>query len=282
MLTRESCRLALAESQSILRAQEIERVAKETEAIGRIRAQRIANKANRFRRNSISVAACLSCCAAGFLIAVFFKNTSSTPIPKIEAQTKNSQWIGKVLDASSQSIAPIVISSSPLPQTAKTITTAPIQVVKVDPLPAPQPTQAVTRITAVTEAGVAASISQSKKSPQSKSAIDRTVAPAKRVEPFKKIVIPEEISKKVQDKGNDDAEVVLPSRLVKQEPVDSKFQEKTQTTSQRYFKVVNAIEGALIIQEGQTVKQFKIGDKLPNGKILSSVDPENLKFEVDP
>ena len=272
--------MALVESQRLFRVLNLDRVEREMRAIDEIKAKRLAAKANRFRRNYLTAAACLSCCAAGILISVFFTHTSGTPIPKISAQTKNSQWIGKVLDASS----PIVISSSPLTQTAKylTTTTSPIQVVKVDPLPAPQPTQAVTRITAVTEAGVAASISQSKKSPQSKSAIDRTVAPAKRVEPFKKIVIPEEISKKVQDKGNDDAEVVLPSRLVKQEPVDSKFQEKTQTTSQRYFKVVNAIEGALIIQEGQTVKQFKIGDKLPNGKILSSVDPENLKFEVDP
>lgn len=271
--------LALVESQRLFRVLNLDRVEREMRAIDEIKAKRLAAKANRFRRNYLTAAACLSCCAAGILISVFFTHTSGTPIPKISAQTKNSQWIGKVLDASS----PIVISSSPLTQTAKylTTTTSPIQVVKVDPLPAPQPTQAVTRITAATAAAVNSSIFQ-------------FVAPAKpkemtiaKIESSKKVAtlvrnVPQTIPNTVKEKGNDEAEVVLPTRSVPNETVDPRFQEKASIATGSDFKVVNVIDGALIVRQGEAVRQFQIGDQLPSGKTLKSVNAENGKFEVAP
>ena len=37
-----------------------------------------------------------------------------------------------------------------------------------------------------------------------------------------------------------------------------------------------------MIRQGQSVKQVKVGEKLPNGKTLESVNPDKGVFEASP
>lgn len=263
----EPYRLALAESQSIMHSQEIERVVKEMEAIGRIRASRLLKKANRLRRNSIYAAVCLSCCAVGFLVAFSLTLKNSTSIPTIAIQGKSAQWNGKVVDAPAPNPAYSGAASAPAAQINKAASTtiaAPVQVVKVDPAltkSIPQPVRhLISQARSITVQPKAQSF----------------VLPAK--------VVPATNANKPTEKASDqEAEVVLPVRVTPKEISEARFQEMAQiSTTGNEFKVVNVIEGAVVVRQGQTVKQFKVGDQLPSGKILKSVDTESLKFEVSP
>lgn len=46
------------------------------------------------------------------------------------------------------------------------------------------------------------------------------------------------------------------------------------------FKVTSVMDGFVMIRQGQSVKQVKVGEKLPNGKTLESVNPDKGVFEA--
>lgn len=48
------------------------------------------------------------------------------------------------------------------------------------------------------------------------------------------------------------------------------------------FKVTSVMDGFVMIRQGQSVKQVKVGEKLPNGKTLESVNPDKGVFEASP
>lgn len=48
------------------------------------------------------------------------------------------------------------------------------------------------------------------------------------------------------------------------------------------YKVVNVIEGTVMVRQGQSVRQIRIGEKMPDGQILKSVNVEKGEFETLP
>lgn len=46
------------------------------------------------------------------------------------------------------------------------------------------------------------------------------------------------------------------------------------------FKVTSVMDGFVMIRQGQSVKQVKVGEKLPNGKTVQAVNPEKGSFEA--
>jgi hypothetical protein len=278
--------VALAQSLRMSNAQNIERVGKEMKAIDEIRRKRLAAKANRFRRNSISAAVCFAFCATGFLIALSLTHESSPKPLNLKAQPKNEQQMGKA----DSSLAPILAPS--VSANAKFLGPTLIEV--ANSAQAPQPTTAPTKaptLPAPQTLDAAAETYQSQTVARtSQPSVNRFAIQPKSIAPTHKtktpvvpaMAISPTVAIKPAGKSETDAEVVLPARLSKQEPSESRFQEKSASGSGNDFKVVNVIDGALIVRQGQTVRQFKIGDQLPSGKILKSVDTESLKFEVSP
>ena len=88
--------------------------------------------------------------------------------------------------------------------------------------------------------------------------------------------------KKTADAPTDNQDFVLPARVPPKPQEEPKFQEKTASSGSGEFRVVNVIEGAVIVRQGQTVRQYRIGEQMPNGQTLKSVDIDSGKFESSP
>jgi hypothetical protein len=48
------------------------------------------------------------------------------------------------------------------------------------------------------------------------------------------------------------------------------------------YKVVNVIEGVVIVRQGQMVRPIKVGEKMPDGQTLKSVNTDKGQFETQP
>lgn len=282
--------LALVEGQRLFRVQNVDRVQKEMRAIDEIRAKRLAAKASRVRFNLISAAVCVSCCASGFLVAFSLTHKNSPSISNIEIRAKSAQWTGKVVGSSAPNPASIDVASAPATQISKAAPTtiaAPIQGVKVVSRLL-QPAQAPGNATIQSQSPIALRAQTQPVTRPTAQPVIRFTAQTRTngVQPkAQNVVLPSNVVSATvtnSEKPKDDGEVVLPFRVVQKELAEQKFQGKEPTSSPGDFKVVNAVEGALIVRLGQTVRQVKIGDQLPNGRILKSVDTDNLKFEVEP
>ena len=88
--------------------------------------------------------------------------------------------------------------------------------------------------------------------------------------------------KKTAEAPTDNQDFVLPARVPAKPVEEPKFQEKTASSNTGEFRVVNVIEGAVIVRQGQTVRQYRIGDQMPNGQTLKSVDIDTGKFDSSP
>lgn len=51
-------------------------------------------------------------------------------------------------------------------------------------------------------------------------------------------------------------------------------------TDPQDFKVTSVMDGFVMIRQGQSVVQVKVGEKLPNGKTVQTVNPEKGSFEA--
>ena len=90
------------------------------------------------------------------------------------------------------------------------------------------------------------------------------------------------IDKKTADAPPENQDFVLPARVPAKLVEEPKFQEKTASSNTGEFRVVNVIEGAVIVRQGQAVRQYRIGDQMPNGQTLKSVDIDTGKFDSSP
>lgn len=48
------------------------------------------------------------------------------------------------------------------------------------------------------------------------------------------------------------------------------------------FKVVNLLEGTVVVRQGQSVRQVKVGEKMPDGQVLKNVNVDKGQFETIP
>lgn len=79
-------------------------------------------------------------------------------------------------------------------------------------------------------------------------------------------------------RSSDGIDVVLPNRAPGR-PAQSAV---AQASTNADYKVVNVIDGAVIVRQGQSVSQIRIGGKMPDGQTLKSVNTDKGQFETLP
>ncbi|UUZ66300.1 hypothetical protein LP417_35390 (plasmid) [Polaromonas sp. P1-6] len=82
---------------------------------------------------------------------------------------------------------------------------------------------------------------------------------------------------KAPEKPAEAVEVVLP---VKARPQVPKPQASAPPAISKDYKVVNVIDGIVIVRQGQSVRQVHIGEKMPDGQTLKSVNTDKGQFET--
>ena len=273
----EPYRHALAEAQALLDAQAIQRVAREVEAIRTVRSARLAKRSSRRRRYAVNAIACVVCVAGGFGLSLLA--TTTTPaekMAKVEAKPKSKEWVGPVINELSGSASPYPSASSTVAVSKQQLVSgqAPVaklaQVASVAKVAAPVAAAPVT-IKANTSPPVVRYQAPARPALPQPAQSQRLAANSNRG-----------TDKKPAEAPTDNQDFVLPARVPAKPVEEPKFQEKTASSGSGEFRVVNVIEGAVIVRQGQTVRQYRIGDQMPNGQTLQSVDIDNGKFDSSP
>ena len=273
----EAYRRATAESRAMLDSQAIQRVAREIEVIAAVRSARLAKRSSRRRRYVLNAAACIVCVAAGFGLSLLATATPpAEKMAKVEAKPKTKEWVGPIMNEPANSVASYPSASSA------------IVVPKPQPVNVQAPVAKVAQVVAVAKvaAPVAAAPVTIKANPSPP--VIRYQAPAR--PPLPQPAQTQRLAagsnrgtdKKLAEAPTDNQDFVLPARVPAKPVEEPKFQEKTASSGSGEFRVVNVIEGAVIVRQGQTVRQYRIGDQMPNGQTLKSVDTDTGKFDSSP
>jgi hypothetical protein len=79
-------------------------------------------------------------------------------------------------------------------------------------------------------------------------------------------------------RSSDGIDVVLPNRQLPRPAPPA----VTPTSISADYKVVNVIEGAVVIRQGQSVRHIRIGEKMPDGQTLKNVNTDKGQFLTNP
>ena len=246
---------AMAESQAIARRQSQERLKRELQTIAVIRKERIANSKAGLRRRLMAVAAAtgLVCVAVGY--AVGTKSPAPVQlhiIERIEPAPASEPPAGAAV-----AVAAHLAQPSPPTAPAPGQEAAPVQAAQPAALAVPLPLPA--RMLA-------------------------PAPPAQRAPPprLSNAPLPERTADKPAAKPPEEGEFVLSSSRAKAAPEARATDPVQALPAALDFKVVNVIEGTVIVRQGRSVRQIKVGEKMPDGQTLKSVSVDKGQFETSP
>ncbi|CAN5462155.1 hypothetical protein BH10PSE16_BH10PSE16_03910 [soil metagenome] len=244
---------AMAESQAIARRQSQERLKRELQTIAVIRKERIANSKAGLRRRLMAVAAAtgLVCVAVGY--AVGTKSPAPVQlhiIERIEPAPASEPPAGAA-------VAAHLAQPSPPTAPAPSQEAAPVQAAPPAALAVPLPLPA--RMLA-------------------------PAPPAQRAPPprISNAPLPERTADKPAAKPPEEGEFVLSRSRAKAAPEARATDPAQALPAALDFKVVNVIEGTVIVRQGRSVRQIKVGEKMPDGQTLKSVSVDKGQFETSP
>lgn len=271
---------AMAESQAVAMRQSQERLKRELQTIAVIRKERLAKSKDGMRRRLLAVAAAtgMVCVAVGYAVG------TKSPAPaqlhileRIEPAPASVAVADAGLQGNSAQSAlganPAPIQEKPVPHVAEQAATqaqqrpasasaaqqpASVPLALPSPLPLPFNTQAVP---ARQRASAVQAQSQSRLAAESMASL-----------PAAKPTV----------KPPEDSDFVLSSTRAKAVPEVKAAEAVPAQPGGIAFKVVNVIEGTVIVRQGQSVKQIKVGEKMPDGQTLKSVSVDKGLFETSP
>lgn len=289
---------ALAESQAIARTQEMGRIKQELQAIQAARRERVAKSSVGQRRRLIAVAVGtgLLCAVAGYAVGtksspqvqrhVIEREAEPASIAKVAASSATGQTALPPGIPTGRPDGAIVVADSS--QSANLPPGAPKGAVPFN-IPVAQaggqiPVPVLTASVKTTDTAV-----QSKPSPlpspAAKLSTNRTAAIAARDPAEKKaltalednaIVLTPREKKGDKTRPDQAAPPVQPSASASTAPA------ATVVAAGASFKVVNILEGTVVVRQGQSVCQVKVGEKMPDGQVLKSVNLDKGEFETLP
>ena len=239
---------AIAESEAITRQQEEERTGREIRAISNIRKKRVATSQTGIRWKFVLIVAAVGvvCGGIGYSLAQTAGKVEVHVIERVEPVPTISAAVLMAALPASQPTTDLLAAVIALPPSPETIQKS---------LAASEPVPAMEK---------------------------KVVQPVTITHPVSLVVKP--VTRpvdRVSNQAPEDAEIVI----VDKRPAPAAKPAippavNTQIAVTTEYKVVNVLEGTVVVRQGQSVRQVKLGEKMPDGKILKSVNVDKGQFET--
>lgn len=275
---------AMAESQAVAMRQSQERLKRELQTIAVIRKERLAKSKDGMRRHLLAVAAAtgMVCVAVGYAVG------TKSPAP---AQLHIVERIGPA--PASVAVADAALQRNAA-QSAPSANPAPIQEKPAAHVAEQAATQAQQRPASASAALQPASVPLALPSPlplplplpfNAQAVPAKQRVPAVQAQSQSRLAAESMASltaAKPTVKPPEDSDFVLSSTRTRTVPEVKAAEAVLAQPGGLAFKVVNVIEGTVIVRQGQSVKQIKVGEKMPDGQTLKSVSVDKGQFETSP
>lgn len=298
---------ALAETKAIARQQDQPRLTRELQTIAVVRKERIASSraGERRRLTAVAIGVALVCLVAGYFVG--HGSRGSVQIHTIEREAVATAGTASITAIQANSAQPTIVSTQGSEQPGPAVPAVPaITVIPVVPVEPAVPTaleepvqnaaaaakSEKTLVLGGTGSANAAntaitSNASNPKAPQQAAAL-RKVAAKQSLESRPALITQSVDIKPSPAKAQEDAEIVIRQKALVDAPVaapavaGSTSGKGEPVRAAAAFKVVNIFDSTVIVRQGQTVRQIKVGEKMPDGQTLKSINADKGQFETMP